>query len=60
MKGECAIGFLDVRGQATKEVAQVEAPVMRAEEFGGFKPGLGVGAEVVDEVPKLKTFLKPV
>ena len=60
LKGKGSEGLLDVGGQPTQGIAKVKSPFLGSKHAGGVKTGFGVGAQVVDKIPEVKTILESV
>ena len=55
-----ALWCLDVSCKSTQGIAQWEATIIGQKHFGSFESGLGIGAKVMDDVPKLEPMLEAV
>ena len=60
LKGKGSVGLLDIGGQPTQGITKVKSPFLRSKHASGVKTGFGVGAQVVDKIPEVKTILESV
>ena len=60
LKGKGLVGLLDIGGQPTQGITKVKPPFLGSKHASGVKTGFGVGAQVVDKIPEVKTILESV